>query len=301
MRTILHCPTMEGMAAQVAELAGMRKGAIRWGSFSDGYPNLRIEEVEAIRNRDVAFLSSLNEPGEIFRQLSVMYEIPRYAVRSFTVVLPYFPTGTMERVEEPGEIATAATLARMLSAIPMTMSGPTQIVIYDIHALQELFYFSDKVLPRLETGVPLLKERLVNEQDVTIAFPDEGAWKRFGKHFREFPQIVCQKVRKNDMRTVVVKEGEPRGMHVVIVDDLVMTGGTLLETQRQLVAQGAAKVSCYATHGVFPAGSWERFLDVGLERFWTTDSCPEAVGLQGRGPFEVLSLARSIAKVLLER
>ena len=300
MTTILHCPQMADLAARIAGLGSMRKGQIRWDTFNDGFPNMKIEDVEAIRNRDVAFLACLDSPSEIFRQLSAMYEIPRYAVRSFKVVLPYFSTGTMERVEEAGEIATAATLARMLSAIPMTMSGPTQIIIFDIHALQELFYFSDKVLPRLESAVPLLKERLRNQDNMAIAFPDEGAWKRFGKLFREYPQIVCQKVRKGGKRSVSIKEGEPAGRHAVIVDDLVMTGGTLLETQKELLDQGADRVSCYVTHGVFPAGSWTQFLDAGLERFWITDSCPGAAGLQGKGPFEVLSLDRIIAKILCE-
>jgi ribose-phosphate pyrophosphokinase len=299
--TILHCPQMADLASRIAEIGDMRKGEIRWETFSDGYPKMKILEVETIRNREVAFLSCLESPCEIFPQLSAMYEIPRYAVRSFKVVLPYFPTGTMERVEEPGEIATAATLARMLSAIPMTMSGPTQIIIFDIHALQELFYFSDKVLPRLETAVPLLKERLQAQENVAIAFPDEGAWKRFGKYFGEYPLIVCQKVRKGGKRSVSIKEGEPKGRHVVIVDDLVMTGGTLLEAQKELLAQGAAKVSCSVTHAVFPAESWKRFLDVGMDRFWVSDSCPGAARLQGRGPFEVLSLDRIIAGILEEK
>jgi len=298
--TLLSCPQTAPLASRVARIGSMRECAIRWESFADGFPSLKIEDVEAIRNRDVAFLSCLENPGEVFRQLSIMYEIPRYAVRSFKVVLPYYPTGTMERVEEAGDIATAATLARMLSAMPLTMSGPTQIIIFDIHALQELFYFSDMVLPRLETAVPLLKARLQGREDVAIAFPDEGAWKRFGRHFIEFPLILCQKVRRAGSRGVVIREGEPKDKHVVIVDDLVMTGGTLLESRRELVARGAATVSCYATHGVFPGRSWTRFLDAGLERFWITDSCPGSAALEGVGPFKVLSLDKAIAKILEE-
>jgi ribose-phosphate pyrophosphokinase len=298
--TILSCPQTAGLAARIARIRSMRLGDIRWETFRDGFPNMKIEDVEAIRNRDVAFLSSLDSPHEIFRQLSVMYEIPRYAVRSFKVVLPYFPTGTMERVEQAGDIATAATLARMLSAIPLTMSGPAQIVMFDIHALQELFYFSDMVLPRLETAVPLLKARLQGQDNVAIAFPDEGAMKRFGKHFTEYPLIVCQKVRKDGRRAVTIKEGDPQGRHVVVVDDLAMTGGTLLEAQKELAAQGAKRVSCYVTHGVFPDESWKRFLDSGIERFWVTDSCPAVSVLQRMGPFEVLSLDEAIAKILAE-
>jgi phosphoribosylpyrophosphate synthetase len=297
---LLNCPQMEQLAGRVARIGSMRRGQIRWDVFRDGFPDMKIQEVETIRNRDVAFLASLDAPGEIFRQLSILYEIPRYAVRSFRVVLPYFPTGTMERVEEPGQIATAATLARMLSAIPMSMSGPAQIIIFDIHALQELFYFSDAVLPRLESAVPRLKTRLRGEENVAIAFPDEGAWKRFGKYFQDYPIIVCQKVRNGGARTVRIRDGEPEGKHVVIVDDLVMSGATLLESRNVLMAGGARATSCYVTHAAFPGNSWRHFLDAGLERFWITDSCPAAATLHGRGPFEVLSLDEDIARMLAE-
>ncbi len=62
---------------------------------------------------------------------------------------------------------------------------------------------------------------------IAIAFPDEGAHKRFHGMFQEFPQITCIKVRNGDQRLVTIKEGEPKDYHVVIIDDLVQTGGTL--------------------------------------------------------------------------
>lgn len=59
---------------------------------------------------------------------------------------------------------------------------------------------------------------------VAIAFPDEGAWKRFGKDLKGFEQVVCSKVRDGDSRKVTIKEGDCKGKHVFIVDDLVRTG-----------------------------------------------------------------------------
>lgn len=118
---------------------------------------------------------------------------------------------------------------------------------------------------------------------------------------------MCAKVREGDKRIVRIKEGNPAGCHVVIVDDLVQSGGTLIECQKVLAAHGAAKVSAYVTHGVFPKSSWERFMhknDDGLSErafayFWITDSCPHTVkAIANRAPFEVLSLAGSIADAL---
>ncbi|KAI3523819.1 hypothetical protein L1887_02246 [Cichorium endivia] len=101
-------------------------------------------------------------PSVIYEQLSVIFGLPRLFVASFTLVLPLFP---------------------------ISRGGPTILVIYDIHALQERFYFSDNVLPYFETGIPLLKQRLhqlPHADNVVIAFPDDGAWKRFHKQLDHF-------------------------------------------------------------------------------------------------------------------
>ena len=55
--------------------------------------------------------------------------------------------------------------------------------------VQERFYFGDNVLPLFESGIPLLKERIAQLQDVTIAYPDEGAWKRFHSQFEQYPEV----------------------------------------------------------------------------------------------------------------
>ncbi len=67
-------------------------------SFPDGFPNLFVKDATRIRNRHVAFLASFQDHASIFEQLSVIYQLPRMFIGSFTLVLPYFPTGTAERV-----------------------------------------------------------------------------------------------------------------------------------------------------------------------------------------------------------
>lgn len=108
-------------------------------SFADGFPNLFINKAHEIRGQHVAFLASFSSPAVIFEQISVIYLLPRLFVASFTLVLPFFPTGSFERMEEEGDVATAFTMARIVSNIPISRGGPTSVVIYDIHALQVLF------------------------------------------------------------------------------------------------------------------------------------------------------------------
>ncbi|XP_057949862.1 ribose-phosphate pyrophosphokinase 4 [Malania oleifera] len=307
---LFYCAETEALARRIAaESDAVDLRGITWRTFDDGFPNLFISNAHGIRGQHVAFLASFSSPGVIFEQLSVIYALPKLFISSFTLVLPFFPTGTSERMEEEGDVATAFTLARILSNIPTTRGGPTSLVTFDIHALQERFYFGDNILPCFESGIPLLKHRLQQLPDsdnISIAFPDDGAWKRFHKQLQHFPMIVCGKVREGDQRIVCIKEGDPSGRHVVIVDDLVQSGGTLIECQKVLASHGAAKISAYVTHGIFPRRSWERFEhdkrgcpENGLTYFWITDSCPLTVKeVKTKPPFEVLSLAGSIAVAL---
>ena len=282
-------------------------GSIDWRNFADGFPDLFINDAYGVRDRHVAFLASFHSPEVIFEQLSIIYSLPKMFVASFTLILPFFPTGTSERVEREGDIPTAVTLARILSNIPLSRGGPTSTIIFDIHALQERFYFGDNILPCFESGIPLLRRRLMELPDadnVVVAYPDEGAFKRFHSFFPGYEEVVCTKVREGDKRIVKLKEGEPVGRHVVIVDDLVQSGGTLIECQKLLARLGAAKVSAYVTHGVFPKQSWKRFTSTGagaqgFAYFWLTDSCPQtARDVDGVEPFEIISLARPIAEAL---
>ena len=114
----------------------------------------------------------------------------------------------------------------------------------------------------------------------------------------------CCCVSQGDQRIVTVKEGEPKGRHVIIIDDLVQSGGTLLQCGQRLKELGANCVSAYATHGVFPKESWRKFCEGGanctFKYFFITDSCQRsAQAVEGKGPFQVISLAPSIARALL--
>eukprot|EP00392_Amoebophrya_sp_AT5.2_P006517 g6529.t1 len=269
----------------------------------------------------MCFLASFHTPTLVFEQLAVLYALPKMLVRNFRIIVPWFSTGTMERVETMGQIATAKTLARVLDSTPNCRTGAPIITIYDIHTLQEQFYFNDNVLVELKSAVFLLKQelaklnaRLENEDEVdsefAIAFPDDGAKKRFGSKFPEYPHIVISKQRLGEQRLCRIQDGNPKGKHVILVDDMVQSGGTLLESITCLVQGGATKVSCYVTHAVFPGESWRKFLPETLgkicscfDTFYVCDTIPttrdvlEKVGK----PFKVLSIAPLVGYLLVGR
>jgi ribose-phosphate pyrophosphokinase len=309
---LLTCPEFASVAKDLLKrVPNEMEGAwIEWKVFPDGTPNLRFD-AESVEGRDVILLGSLDLQN-LLPLMSIIYAVPRCLARSFTVILPFFPTGTMERVETEGEVATAKTLARMLSATPSPNLGETTFVVFDIHALATRFYFSDTVKIQLVTAVPLLfKEIALLEATEgvkpVIAFPDEGAKKRFSIYFAsKFDMILCIKTRVGDKRELVLQEGNPVGRHVIVVDDLIQSGGTLLSCKDLLYAKGAAKVSAFAVHAVFPKESWKSFLTSNTPKgkrpfhhVFVSDSVPKvAQVLQGKSPFKILSLAERLAELI---
>ncbi|CAL5380072.1 unnamed protein product [Camellia sinensis] len=134
-------------------------------TFDDGFPNLFISNAHGIRGQHVAFLASFSSSGLIFEQLLVIYALPNLFVSSLTLVLPFFPTDTSERMEEEGDVATTFTLARTLSNIPISRGGPTS---WSDSTLATMFYHA------LRAGFPCSRI-------------DNGAWKRFHKQLQHFP------------------------------------------------------------------------------------------------------------------
>eukprot|EP01083_Nonionella_stella_P029079 80129_1 len=296
---LFYCPSMKQIAIDIQKQSNgcVILGDISWELFNDGFPNLRVNNAFNIRWAHVAFLADLSDPRNIFEQYAVMCALPRYLAKSVKIFVGYFPTGTMERVSEYGEIATAKTLARLLSSIPTGQHGPVQICICDIHTLQNHFYFSDNILVRLETCTGLIKKEMKQITNCSVAFPDEGAHKRFHQIFKNWPQIICTKIRDGNKRIVQLKEGEVQDRNVIIIDDLVQTGGTLAKCGQLLRKKGCKSVSCFVTHSVFPNESWHRFCKDGdsgglFDTFYVTDTIPQVTDLlKNHPPFKVLSIA----------
>jgi hypothetical protein len=134
----------------------------------------------------------------------------------------------MERVIVEGEVATANTLARLLSSLP-TCGRTTRVMLYDLHTLQNRFYMSNNAVATMHSTIPLLLAELARQPEGEkfdcIAFPDDGAAKRFGSMFPEaqFHIVVCGKKREGDVRKV------RRRNTTHIVASLVLT---LLVTQQ---------------------------------------------------------------------
>ena len=130
-----------------------------WNKFPDGTDNIEIggfTPYNLISGEHVLFLASFHNNDVSLSQFQVIICLLQSFIESLTVVLPYYPVGTMERVTKEGTVATAATYAHMFSSLP-SCGRPTRLMVYDLHTLQNRFYLvSCFVLKIVHTISPYL-------------------------------------------------------------------------------------------------------------------------------------------------
>ena len=114
---------------------------ISWLKFPDGTDNITMEGFHPrnlVAGRNIIFFASFHNNDVTLSQFSVLIVLLQSFIESLTIVLPFYPVGTMERVEMEGKVATANTYAILLSNLP-GIGKPIRLMIYDIHALQERY------------------------------------------------------------------------------------------------------------------------------------------------------------------
>jgi phosphoribosylpyrophosphate synthetase len=306
---IIAGPSMESFATSISEREPARfmYQPTIWKKFDDGTDYIEIggfHPINRISGQHVLMIASFHNNDVTLSQFSVMICLLQSFISSLTVVLPFYPVGTMERVLKEGVVATANTYAQLFSNLP-SCGKPTRLMVYDIHALQNRFYLHGNTTASLHSAVPLLLSALRATSITCVAFPDDGAAKRFGSHFSSIGMeiITCGKTRTDNHRRVVIQDGNPSGQHIVIVDDLVQSGSTLYECYGALKRAGAISVCAFVTHAVFPHQCWRRFLRGGdrhcFEKFWVTNSIPTTTQhLPTDDVFEVFDLSVTVVQDL---
>jgi len=256
----------------------LKKYETNWGEFNDGSDDIKILGMTSpttFKGKDMIFVASFHNNSVMMSQFHVIAFLCECLVGSLTVLLPYYPTGTMERVDinDDGVIPTANTLALLFNGLP-SVGRPIRVMTYDLHTLQNRFYFGMHSVATLHTAVPLivskieeLKRRGGEDEITAVAFPDEGACKRFGvlfekKVFEQDSIIICSKVRLGTTKVVTIADGKPSGKHVIIIDDQTKSGGTLIACAKKLKENGASRVSAFVTHAICTDEFWDKFIPV---------------------------------------
>jgi ribose-phosphate pyrophosphokinase len=214
-------------------------------------------------------------------------------------VIPYYGYSTMERAVLEGEVVGAKTRAQLLSSIPRAHAGNSAVLL-DLHADGIAYYFGDAITARHITAKPVLIPKMQElGQDLVIAATDAGRAKWVERLANELgaPPAFCYKRRLSGSRTIVTGiNADVAGKTVALYDDMVRTGGSLLQAARAYRDAGAARVVAFTTHFLPTPEAVAKLRAAGaIDRIVCTDSHPRAQG-QPADFVEVVSVAKILGE-----
>lgn len=269
--------------------------------FPDGERYRRL--VSEVNNRDVIVIGGTISDEATLELFDLCCALAKYGAETLRIVIPYFGYQTMERAVRDGEIVTAKTRARLLSAIPLASHGNT-VFFLDLHSEGIPHYLEGGITSRHIYAKPVIIEaanKLAAGRPFVLASTDAGRAKWVESLARDIgvPPAFAYKARI-DGSTVESRgvSGPVEGKLVILYDDMIRTGRSLIQAGQAYKAAGAAEIAVAATHGLFSDGGLERLKQCGLfTSVVTTDSHPNAVALAGDF-LTVVSVAGLLSGVL---
>ena len=280
------------VAKKIANEFGKPLGKGRLGKFSDG--ELSFRYTETVRGSDVYIVQSTVNGSDNLIELFLMIDAAKRAsAKHINVVIPYYGYARQDRKDKPRIAVSAKLMANLLTA-----SGASRVLSCDLHAGQIQGFF-DIPLDHLNGSsvfVPYVKN--LNLENVIFASPDAGGTERvrdYAKYFDcEF--VICDKTREkaNEVKSVEVI-GEVKDKDVIIVDDLIDTGGTIAMASNVIMDKGAKSVRAIITHPVLSGKAEENIEKSSLTELVVTDSIP--LNIRNK-KIKVLSIAGLFAKAI---
>jgi ribose-phosphate pyrophosphokinase len=296
--------TSQPFARRLATHLGVPLADVERQIFPDGERYLRYDVADRFRllDRDVVIVGATDTGASLNDLYRLGCAAGTCGARSLTLVIPYFGYSTMERAVRPGEVVTAAVIARQLSGIPRAARG-NRVLLMDLHAAGIVYYFQpDTVALELYAEPKLVAAiRGLNLPRLCLASTDMGRakWVEALANRLDAPIALIHKQRLSGSETrVSAVVGDVAGRNVVIYDDMIRTGGSLLQAAEAYRKAGAASVHAVATHLVLPEGTIERLEASPLEKVIGTDTHPNHRLVEGRPRFEVISVADLFAEVV---
>jgi ribose-phosphate pyrophosphokinase len=291
-------------ARRLAELLGIPVSGVERQHFPDGESYLRFEIGDrlGLLGRDVIVVAATDSGPSLDEVYRLGYAAVKLGARTLLLVIPYFGYSTMERAVRPGEVVTAKAIARQLSAIPSAPQA-NWVVLMDLHSAGIVHYFEgDAVALELyaEGKIVSAIERLGLGR-LCLASTDMGRakWVESLANKLHAPVALIHKKRLSGTQTrVSAVVGDVAGMDVVLYDDMIRTGGSLVQAAEAYLRAGAASVHAAATHLVLPPGTVERLEASPLARIIGTDTHPNHRLVEGRPRFEVVSVADVFADLI---
>lgn len=283
------------LALDICRYLGLELGLSELTRFKDG--EIRCKIGETVRGAEVYIVQPLNYPSaEHIMELLIMIDaMKRASAKVVCAVIPYYAYARQDRKSQPRDPISAKLLANVLTA-----AGADRIVTLDLHAGQIQGFF-DIPVDNLK-GMPIIAEYLVQKRlkDIIVVSPDVGGVVRS----RELADrlncqlaIVDKRRPAPNMAEVMNLIGEVEGKTAVLIDDMIDTGGTIVNAANALINKGAKEVYACCSHAVFSDPAVEIMQASPLKEIVVTDSIHLPVEKQ-IPKLTVLSIAPLVAEAI---
>lgn len=268
-------------------------------SFADSETRVMIPE--SLRRRSVVIIQPTSPPANeyIMELLLMMDAAKRASAGEITTVIPYFGYSRQDRKDLPRVPISSAVVAKMIETM-----GADRIVTVDIHTNQQQGFFNgpwDNLSVTNELIQPVEALKLEN---LVIATTDHGGVDRARKYARRLSAgglAIVHKERDynaNNKSRAVDITGDVEGKNVLVVDDMVDTGGSLISATELLVKRGARQIFVTAVHGLFTADALQRIKDSPIDRLFATDTIVQTPEVLKEPKITIVSIAPFLAEAI---
>lgn len=286
-----------GLARDIAEFLDVPLAPSRLESFSDG--EMFIEIGENVRNTDVFVIQSTSTPANenLMELLITIDALKRASAKSICAIIPYYGYARQDRKVHPRTPITAKLVADLIAT-----AGAARVLSMDLHAgqIQGFFNIPFDHLFAMPVLLKDIKAQHGND-DLVVVSPDAGGVERaraYAKRLSCQLAIIDKRRPESNVTEVMNIIGDVEGKVALIIDDMVDTGGTLVQGAEGLKKHGAAKVISYATHGVLSGPAVERIEASPLERCVFTDTITLPPAARASKKIEVKTIAPLLAKAI---
>jgi ribose-phosphate pyrophosphokinase len=259
------------LATSVAVEMGMRLGACSVERFPDGELSVRLDE--PVRGREVFIIQPTSPPvnDHLIELLAFADACRRASAAHITAVLPYFGYSRADKRHGRREPITASMVAGLMQEV-----GVNHVVTIDLHApqIEGFFHIPADSLTAAPVMVEALRPGMPAE--TVVVSPDAGAVRMATEYARLLgaPVAVLHKERSSGVETRVTRlVGDVRDRPCLIIDDMISTGGTIVESVDALLEAGARpEITVAATHGLLLSGAREKLTRPETRHVFVTDT-----------------------------
>ena len=266
------------------------------GRFSEG--EIRVKINENVRGKDVFIIQPTCPPSnDNLMELLIMIDaLRRASANRITAVIPYFGYARQDRKDQPRVPITAKLVANLL-----TVAGANRILTMDLHAGQIQGFFDIPVDHLFSVGVFVDYFSKMNIKDLVAVSPDVGSIKMaraYAKRVSAGLAIIDKRRVSPEKAEAMHIMGEVEGKNVIIIDDMIATGSSLIEAVEALKKAKAKTIYAAITHGILSGPAIERIEQCkGLEKLLISDSVP-LLEEKKNPKIQVLSVSNLLAEAI---